>query len=410
MKPYTWFNYLVCLGLLLSLTIFSIYLIPLPISSVKSFSNPSTQELRGVWLTNVASGVLFTPGGVSRSLKRLAQLNFNTVYPVVWNRGYTFYPSDIAKQVTGSSQEPFLKLMRGDSDVLAKIVQQGHREGLSIIPWFEYGLIAPANSELAKRHSSWLTQSRDDSQSKAIEKQVWLNPFHPEVQEFIKELIVEVVTHYDVDGIQLDDHFGMPVALGYDPFTVELYQKQHQGRKPPDNPANPEWMSWRAEKITNFMGDMVKAVKAVKPNVKISLSPNSQRFSYKNYLQDWQTWVQRGLIDELVLQVYRNDLKSFREELSQPSIRIARSQIPVSIGIFTGNVKSPVKFTQIKQQVELVRDRNFNGVSFFYWESLWGYITPESPRQRRQGFKALFSEPALRPNIAQIHKIDNDRF
>ena len=394
MKPYTWFNYLACLGLLLSLTIFSIYLIPLPISSVQSFSNPSTQELRGVWLTNVASGVLFTPGGVSRSLKRLAQLNFNRVYPVVWNRGYTFYPSDVAKKVTGSSQEPFVKIMRGGSDVLAKIVQQGHRDGLTVVPWFEYGLIAPANSELAKRNKHWLTQSRDDSQSQTIEKQVWLNPFHPEVQKFIKELIVEVVTNYDVDGIQLDDHFGMPVALGYDPFTIELYQKQHQGRKPPDNPSNPEWMSWRAEGITNFMEDIFKAVKAVKPNVKISLSPNSQRFSYKNYLQDWQTWVQRGLIDELVLQVYRNDLKSFREELSQPSIRIARSRIPVSIGIFTGNMRSPVGFTQIKQQVELVRDRNFNGVSFFYWESLWGYITPESPRQRRQGFKALFSEPA----------------
>ncbi len=48
---------------------------------------------------------------------------------------------------------------------------------------------------------------------------------------------------------------------------------------------------------------------------------------------------------------------------------------------------------QIRQQVQWVRDRGYSGVSFFYWESLWGYITPESPQERRNGFNALFSAP-----------------
>ncbi|MBD0301417.1 MAG: glycoside hydrolase family 10 protein, partial [Tolypothrix sp. T3-bin4] len=67
------------------------------------------------------------------------------------------------------------------------------------------------------------------------------------------------------------------------------------------------------------------------------------------------------------------------------------------VGILTGTWKRPINIAQIQRQVEAVRDRGFDGVSFFYWESLWGYIAPESPRKRRQAFKALFSSPAKQP-------------
>ena len=51
-----------------------------------------------------------------------------------------------------------------------------------------------------------------------------------------------------------------------------------------------------------------------------------------------------------------------------------------------------MKIEQIKEQVETVRKQGFDGVSFFYWESLWGYLTPESPYKRRRIFDELFSE------------------
>jgi uncharacterized lipoprotein YddW (UPF0748 family) len=157
------------------------------------------------------------------------------------------------------------------------------------------------------------------------------------------------------------------------------------------DPLNAEWMRWRADKITQFMQRIYKAVKAVKPKAIVSLSPNSQDFSYRAYLQDWQTWVERGLVDELVLQVYRDDISSFLAELSQPAIENARRRIPVGIGILSGLWRRPVSIKQIQQQVQAVRDRGFEGVSFFYWESLWGYFAPESPRKRRAVFRELFN-------------------
>lgn len=368
---------------------------------------PKPTELRGVWLTNVASSVLYTPWGINRAVSQLAKLKFNTIYPVVWNRGNTFYPSLVAKKVTGRDRDLLLQVLKLNQDILAQIVKQGHRQGLRVIPWFEYGFMAPTNSALAKRHPDWLTARRnaskitvDVNQPKAtnpkvvdpmLTKGVWLNPFHPEVQQFMLNMIVEVVTKYDVDGVQFDDHFGLPSDFGYDRFTVALYQQEHQGKIPPNNPLDAQWLRWRADKLTNFMERVYKAVKAVKPECLVTLSPNPQDYAYRATLQDWQTWVNRGLVEELICQIYRNDRQSFIAELQQTALQAARKKIPVGIGILTGSVTNPVTLKQIGQQVQWVRDRGYSGVSFFYWESLWGYITPESPQERRNGFNALFS-------------------
>ncbi len=105
------------------------------------------------------------------------------------------------------------------------------------------------------------------------------------MQQFIINLIVEVVTQYNVAGIQLDDHFGLPVELGYDPFTVQLYQQEHGGKSPPTNYKDTEWMRWRADKITDLMQRLFQAIKAVKPDCLVSLSPNSHFFAYNAYLK-----------------------------------------------------------------------------------------------------------------------------
>ncbi|WP_347277127.1 family 10 glycosylhydrolase, partial [Coleofasciculus sp. FACHB-712] len=77
----------------------------------------ASTELRGVWLTNVASSVLFMPWGVNRAMHQLSQLHFNTVYPVVWNRGHTFYPSTVARRKTGRPQDQGLELLGLGRDV-----------------------------------------------------------------------------------------------------------------------------------------------------------------------------------------------------------------------------------------------------------------------------------------------------
>ncbi|WP_009633526.1 glycoside hydrolase family 10 protein [Synechocystis sp. PCC 7509] len=355
-------------------------------------------ELRGVWMTNIDSDVLFKREVLTAALQNLKTLNFNTVYPTVWNWGYTLYPSPVAQKVIGRSLDPEPGLK--GRDMLKEIVTQGHQQGLDVIPWFEFGFMAPADSSLAKRHPNWLTSRRDGSRVWAEGKhdRVWLNPFHPEVQNFIQSLIVEIVSKYDVDGIQFDDHFGLPSELGYDPYTVNLYKKEHFGKNPPANPQDPQWLRWRADKITTYLQRVFRAVKARKPKVILSMAPNPQRVSYDLFLADWQKWERRGLIEELVLQVYRNDLNVFIKELAYPEVQAAKKHIPVSVGILSGLKDRSVPATQIQTQVTASRERNFAGVSFFFYETLWN-LSSEKSSDRQNAFKHIFPDQVKRPNL-----------
>jgi uncharacterized lipoprotein YddW (UPF0748 family) len=340
-----------------------------------------------VWLTNIDSRVLFSQQELNHGIQRLAELNFNTLYPSVWNWGYTLYPSEVMEQAIGEPVDPHPALQ--SRNMLEEAIAEGHRQGLTVIPWFEFGLLSPSYSELARQHPDWITARQDGSTvvMQGRHPRKWLNPFKPEVQDLLVGIIQEVVTRYDVDGIQLDDHFGMPVELGYDEYTVARYKADHDGDEPPDDPQDPEWMRWRADEITALMGRIVQTVKAINPNCTVSLSPNPHPFAYEYFLQDWATWVENGWLDELIIQVYRNGVESFVNVLDQPDVAEMADRLPVGIGILTGLKNRPTDFGLIEAQVNEVRNRPFAGVSFFFYESLG---------DRDDQFKALFAESARR--------------
>ncbi|MEA5503101.1 glycoside hydrolase family 10 protein [Halotia wernerae UHCC 0503] len=385
-------------AVVVSLSLLATVILSLPLNAQITSSRSLATELRGVWLTNIDSNVLFERDRLKNSLQRLDQLNFNTVYPAVWNWGYTLYPSKVAAKVIGRSLDPTPGLQ--GRDMLKEIVTEGHKKGLTVIPWFEFGFMAPADSLLAKNRPQWLTSRSDGTKivKEGTHNRVWLSPFRPDVQQFIQALIIEIVRNYDIDGIQFDDHFGLPSELGYDAYTVALYKKEHGGKAPSKNPKDPEWVRWRANKITDFMKRVFTAIKANKKDCLVSVAPNPQRFSYEFFLADWQRWERMGLIEELVLQIYRNDLNVFVSELEYPEVKAAQSHIPVSIGILAGLKNRPISMEQIQTQVQKVRDRNFAGVSFFFYETLWN-LSPETGLKRQSGFQQIFPKPAVYPNL-----------
>nr|WP_245927704.1 glycoside hydrolase family 10 protein [Aphanothece hegewaldii] len=364
-----------------------------------SFPVSQSSELRGVWLTNIDSDILFSEQKLSDSIVTLKELNFNTLYPTVWNWGYTLYPSKVAKQAIGIEIDPTESLQK--RDILQEILDQGHRKRMTVIPWFEFGFMAPADSELAKRHPEWLTQRKDKSTiwlEGKVHQRVWLNPLDSNVQKFITDLVLELIDNYDVDGIQFDDHFGYPSDFGYDPLTVQLYQQEHQGKLPPTNHLDKDWIQWRADKITEYMEQLVQTIRLRTSKVIISVSPNPQAFSLESYLADWHKWEKKGLIDELVIQVYRSKKEDYLRELQSKELQIAKARIPVGIGILAGLKGRPVNRKNITEQVTIARENGFAGVSFFFYESLWN-MADEPAEKRRTLFKDLFPTSAIHPNI-----------
>ncbi|MEI6331999.1 MAG: glycoside hydrolase family 10 protein [Pseudanabaena sp. ELA645] len=350
------------------------------------------EEIRGVWLTNNDFTMFSDRKQLGQALQKLKQLNFNTIYPVVWNSGYVMFPSEVAKN---AEIQPFV--YRGDKgqDIVADIIAQAHENNLLVMPWFEFGFMAPPTSELAIAHPNWLTQERDGGliSTTAAGEVVWLNPFHPEVQKFISELVLEAVSNYDLDGIQFDDHTSLPKTFGYDRYTLDLYRKETKKQAPADV-NDPDWVKWRANKISAFMVKLNKAVKQKKPNVIFSVSPNYYDFAYKQQLQDWLGWVRQNIVDELIVQVYRPDLDDFTSQISRPEIIEVQNKISTGIGILSGLRNSNIPMSRVYAQVINAQERGL-GISFFYYKSLWGY-GPESVSDRQKEIQYLFRSPAPR--------------
>ncbi len=354
--------------------------------------SPNRSELRGVWITANDMPVFRDRERMRETVAELARLNFNTLYPVVWNSGFAYYPSQVV--VERQVQNFVFRGLQGQ-DVIGELIAEGRRQGLLVIPWFEFGFMAPPHSELARRYRDWLTRKQDGGLTSvsAAGEVVWLNPFRPEVQQLITDLVLEVVGTYGADGIQFDDHMTLPREFGYDPFTAALYRKE-TGRVPPANPADAAWVKWRADKITAFMDRLSKAVRARRPGALISVSPNYYDFAYKLQLQDWRSWVRRGIADELLVQIYRPDLESFQPHLWRPEVQEARQKIPTAIAIMSGQRNRPTPLGLLQDKVTTTRQAGL-GLAFFYLESLWR-LGPEPEQERQALLGRLFSTPAPR--------------
>ena len=377
-------------------------LLPLLAAFLLQPAQAAQQELRGVWLTANDMPVLRDRERMQATVDRLAALRFNRLYVVVWNGGMAYYPSDLSE---GRGYQSFSYRGLQGQDVIGEVIAAGRQRGLTVLPWLEFGFMAPPDSELARRHRSWLTQKRDGGLTSisAAGEVVWLNPFRPEVQQLITELVLEVVNRYGAEGIQFDDHMSLPREFGYDPFTVALYRRD-TGREPPANAEDPAWVKWRADRLTAFMQELSQAVRQARPGAIISISPNYYDFAYKLQLQDWRSWVQKGIADELLIQIYRPDLASYLPELSRPEVQETKQRIPTAIAVLSGQRNRPTPMALIRQKVEANRAQDL-GIAFFYLESLWS-LGPEPAEERIAALATLLGEgpagppapPALPPS------------
>lgn len=347
------------------------------------------QELRGVWLTANDMPVLRDRSSMQATVNQLADLQFNRLYVVVWNGGMAYYPSPISE---GRGFQNFSYRGLQGQDVIGELIAAGRSRELAVLPWFEFGFMAPPDSEIAQRHRAWLTQRRDGTITSisAAGEVVWLNPFRPEVQKLITELVLEVIKQYNADGIQFDDHMSLPRDFGYDPFTVELYRKE-TGKHPPANPDDPGWVKWRADRLTSFMARLSKSVREAQPNAIISVSPNYYDFAYKLQLQDWRSWVKQGIADELLIQIYRSDLDSYLPQLTKPEVQESSQRIPTAIAVLSGQRNRPTPMSLIREKVEANRAQGL-GAAFFYLESLWK-LGPEPEQERITTLGELLKQP-----------------
>jgi uncharacterized lipoprotein YddW (UPF0748 family) len=323
--------------------------------------------MQGMWLTNTDSKVLHSRANLEQALGQLKELGFDTIYPSVWHRGHTLYPSPIAEKHTGHATLPQPEY--ANRDCLAELLEIAHDLGLRVVAWWEYGMMLPPTCTMVERYPGSLTftNTGDRLRRKATNAQldtaVWLNPCDPFVAKVMGDLLADLVERYRIDAVQFDDHWAWPIELGFDPATQAFYRQSQGGIWPLGNRIS--WADWSVNQMTDLFQQMVQRIKASRNSCQISLAPNPLRFSINNYRQNWQQWL--GLIDELVVQVYRYDLASFQAEIGKPELQAVKEK--TAIGILTG-LKGKVQPPQlIQQQIAAMERAGYQGFSCFFYET-----------------------------------------
>lgn len=275
----------------------------------------AAEPVRGVWVASVGSAAMMTPDGIKATVARCKRIGINTLFVVTWNRGVTLYPSELARRELGVAIDPRLE----GRDPLKEVIDAAHAEGLKVIAWFEFGFSSsyrdPTGGTLLQKRPGW---SALDPDGKLVSRNgfQWMNGFDPEVQGFLLDMLKEVVSNYDIDGVQGDDRLpAQPNTAGYDPLTVSLYQAEHNGASPPDDPSDREWTQWRADRLSRFVQRAYRELKAIEPDLIVSWSPSVYPWSKQNYLQDWPRWANEGWGDLFCPQLYRKDPGAYREEV-----------------------------------------------------------------------------------------------
>jgi len=323
----------------------------------------------GVWLTTVDSRVLFDPLERSRAVTFLVNHGFRRAALPIYSGGWIYGQLDPDHNRLGLRPDPQLN----ESDAVGATVEALHAGNLEAVGWLEFGLMAPRDAAWLRGREALLLQDRHGStlwsESPSLQR-VWLNPSQPEVRQFLVDLVVDSCRRYRFEALQFDDHLGYPVAFGYDPATLALWRGTPAGaRRPLPDENDPDWIRWRADRVTALLMAIREAMRQACPDVRLSIAPNPQDFSLNNYLADWSDWVERGLVDEVVVQLYRNSAEAVARELASPSLVKAAARVPLRIGLLAGLRQQPKQPATLRQEMALLKQAGVAGIDLFFYES-----------------------------------------
>ena len=256
-----------------------------------------------------------------------------------------------------------------------ELIIEANRVGLKVIPWFEYGFVSSYNlngGHLLAKKPEWAARDRTGNLLKKNNFE-WMNSLDPEVQDFLLSLILEVAKNYPVNGVQGDDRIALPCEGGYDAKTVENYRQQC-GREAPANPREQHWLHWRAEIITEFVARLYRELKAINPDLLLSMSPSPYEWGLVEYLQDSQAWIDRKLVDLIHPQFYRRDFNSYKQLVDRlVGQQLSSEQLQcVSPGILLANRGSSYSITPelLLQVIAYNRSCGIHGEVLFFYEGL----------------------------------------
>jgi uncharacterized lipoprotein YddW (UPF0748 family) len=291
------------------------------------------REMRSSWLTTIwgldwPSNKINTTGStyyinlqknqLINILDKLQEANINAVFFQVRSECDAMYQS---------SYEPwsyYLVTTRGMEpgyDPLQFAIEEAHKRGMELHVWlnpyrFEssVGKYEGEAGDYRVTHPEWVLEYPDKSDgSKNVSI---LDPGNPGVRQLISDVVEEIITNYDVDGVVFDDYF---YAYGGTPSDLDSYSQEHF------KPSEMDLHDWRRDNVNKMVADVYQVIQDNKPYVTFGLSPfgiwttdpavaASEGLTlpegivgmdaYKDIYCDPINWLKNGTVDYISPQLY----------------------------------------------------------------------------------------------------------
>lgn len=340
------------------------------------------REFRGVWVATVdnidwpSKRTLDTASQKKELLDildRAAEINLNAVVFQVRPSADALYKSDLepwSEYLTNAQGVP----PNPEWDPLAFAVEEAHRRGLELHAWFNpYRAWHPAAK--GKPAKNFLGQTHPNV-VKQYGTYQWMDPSDPIVQKRSKDVFLDVVRRYDVDGIHIDDYFY--------PYPITDADK-----KKVDFPDEENWQKylasggtltrndWRRSQVDKFIEDVYIETKKVKKWVKFGISPfgiyrpghppQIAGFDqYEELYADALKWYREGWCDYWTPQLYwpiAQEKQSYPVLLQWWAEQNSAGR-HLWVGNYTGRLQNQWEPQEVLDQIKITREKAGGNVHF----------------------------------------------
>ena len=326
-----------------------LFLLAAVFSTASLFAEPPKREVRAVWLTTAwrldwpsvtvpaATGNNEAARAAARTqqqnellviLDRLEAANFNTIYFQARPMADALYRSNLP----GTPWSQYISSVRGADpgwSPLGFLIEHAHARGMEVHAWlnpFRYASSAPTFGTLptdyAITHPHWIMDYGPHPNG-ANHHRI-LNPGIPEVRTRIADIVEDIISNYNVDGIVFDDYFYKQRSASQ--LTQAQYDALDNAQFLAFNPSGLSLGDWRRENINMMIAEVQERINGIAPWIQFGVSPagvamgSNIAASIRNahgvrvsYGSDWQyhgifsdpvMWFRRGTVDYISPQIY----------------------------------------------------------------------------------------------------------
>ena len=331
-------------------------------------------EMRGVWIRPTEH----SEEQIIATLDKLKDNGFNNVFLETYYHGKTIFPSKTMNRYGFTIQNPGF----ANFDPLKIWIKEAHKRNIKVHTWFQSFYVGNANpysdpSGILALHPEWGNKTKKDIDSNGPTKSAaehngyFLDPANANVQEFLEELITEIITDYKPDGINLD-YIRYPNSnprnesgsWGFSEYARNDFQAKY-GVDPAElTISDAQWYDWNIYRrgiITDFVRKIGKLGKENDTYISTVIFPDiASALSTKQ--QDWRNWSSNGYIDGFTPLFLTYDSKML-SSMMRDVMSVKSPSTELYAGLFVTFMGGTSE--DLVRQIFETRKMNSNGVILF---------------------------------------------